>query len=67
MTFQGIDKGEHKNLMNYLKSKNIKMRSVDVETNQQIDFGDDDEDEDELGYEEEEKKGGLGKRIRRPV
>jgi hypothetical protein len=33
-TFAGIDKAEHKNLVNYLKSKNIKMRSVDVETNQ---------------------------------
>jgi len=34
ITFAGIDKSEHKNLMSYLKSKNIKMRSVDVETNQ---------------------------------
>lgn len=68
ITFAGIDKSEHKNLMSYLKSKNIKMRSVDVETNQQIDFGDEDEEEPE---EEEEKttKGGevLGKRVRKPV
>ena len=33
VTFAGIDKEEQKNLMNYLKSKNVKMRSVDVETN----------------------------------
>jgi len=32
-TFAGIDKAELKNLMGYFKSKNIKMRSVDVETN----------------------------------
>lgn len=69
ITFAGIDKSEHKNLMSYLKSKNIKMRSVDVETNQQIDFGD---DEDEQGEDEEEEKttkGGevLGKRVRKPV
>jgi len=34
ITFAGIDKAEHKNLMNYLKSKNLKMRTVDAETNQ---------------------------------
>jgi hypothetical protein len=33
-TFAGIDKAEHKNLLNYFKSKNVKMRNVDVETNQ---------------------------------
>ena len=44
-TFAGIDKGEHKNLVSYLKSKNIKMRSVDLETHQQVDFDDEDEDD----------------------
>lgn len=34
ITFAGIDKAEHKCLTNYLKSKNVKMRSVDVETKQ---------------------------------
>src|SRR5688500_7874378 len=34
VTFAGIDKEEHKNLMNYFKSKNVKVRTVDVETNQ---------------------------------
>lgn len=33
-TFAGIDKEEHKNLMNYFKSKNVKVRTVDIETNQ---------------------------------
>ena len=33
ITFAGIDKAEQKNLMAYLKSRNVKMRSVDVETN----------------------------------
>ena len=37
ITFAGIDKQEHKNLTAYMKSKGIKMRSVDVETNQEID------------------------------
>lgn len=34
ITFAGIDKDEHKGLINYLKSKNIKIRNVDVETKQ---------------------------------
>ena len=41
--------------MAYLKSKNVKMRSVDVETNQHIDLSDDDDDE------SEESKGGRRK------
>lgn len=49
--FAGIDKEEQKNLTNYLKSKNVKMRTVDVETNQQIDLS----DEDEVDVEEESK------------
>lgn len=67
-TFAGIDKAEHKNLLNYFKSKNVKMRNVDVETNQQIDFGDDEEEE---ASEEETKKtgdgGALAKRVRKPA
>lgn len=31
VTFAGIDKEEQKNLMNYLKSKNVKMRTVDTD------------------------------------
>ena len=61
-TFAGIDKAEHKGLVKYLKSKNIKMRSVDVETNQQIDF--DDESDDMMEVDEEEKGAG-GKRVRK--
>ena len=40
ITFAGIDKDEYKNLSVYLKDKNIKMRSVDVETNQHIEMSD---------------------------
>ena len=49
ITFAGIDKDEYKNLSAYLKDKGIKMRSVDVETNQHIEMSDDD------GAEEEEE------------
>ncbi len=45
VTFAGIDKQEHKNLFTYLKSKNVKMRSVDVETNREIDLSEDEEEE----------------------
>lgn len=58
ITFAGIDKAEQKNLMAYLKSKNVKMRSVDVETNQHIDLSSEDEDE-----PMEEGKGRGGKRV----
>lgn len=64
-TFAGIDKAEHKNLVNYLKSKNIKMRNLDVETNQHVDFDVDGEDEEE--DDEEVKASPSGKRIRKPV
>lgn len=47
ITFAGIDKQEHKNLINYLKSKGVKMRSVDVETNHQIDLSEGEGDEEE--------------------
>lgn len=52
ITFAGIDKEEHKNLMTYFKTKNIKVITVDVETNQQIDLSDEEED-----MSEEESKG----------
>jgi structure-specific recognition protein 1 len=32
LTFAGIDKEEQKNLTNYFRTKNVKMRTVDVET-----------------------------------
>lgn len=32
-TFAGIDKEEYKSITNYFKSKNVKIRQVDVETN----------------------------------
>ena len=63
--FAGIDKAEHKNLVNYLKNKNIKMRSVDVETQQQVDFDVDDEDLDE--EEEDDDQGAKGGRGGRPA
>jgi len=33
VTFVGIDKSEQKVLMSYLKSKNVRLRTVDIETN----------------------------------
>lgn len=57
VTFAGIDKQEHKNLINYLKAKNIKMRSVDVETNREIDLSEGEEDEEE---DSERLSGGKG-------
>lgn len=59
ITFAGIDKQEHKNLINYLKSKNIKMRSVDVETNREIDLSDGEEEEED-GSERPQKGGRRG-------
>lgn len=53
IAFAGIDKEEQKNLMSYFKSKNVKVRTIDIETNQQIDLSDEEEEE-----EEEESKGG---------
>lgn len=56
ITFAGIDKQEHKNLMSYLKAKGVKMRSVDVETNREIDV--DSEEQEEEGSEQPRKKRG---------
>ena len=55
ITFAGIDKDEYKNLSAYLKDKGIKMRSVDVETNQHIEMSDDDAAEDEEESEQPRK------------
>lgn len=55
ITFAGIDKDEYKNLSAYLKDKGIKMRSVDVETNQHIEMSDDDGAEDEEESEQPHK------------
>lgn len=55
ITFAGIDKDEYKNLSAYLKDKGIKMRSVDVETNQHIEMSDDDGAEDEEESEQPRK------------
>jgi structure-specific recognition protein 1 len=56
ITFAGIDKDEYKNLSAYLKDKNIKMRSVDVETNQHIEMSDGEEEEED---DSEPRKGGA--------
>lgn len=48
IAFAGIDKAEHKNLVAYLKAKNVRTRNVDAETNQQIELSE------EEGSEEEE-------------
>ena len=55
ITFAGIDKDEYKNLSAYLKDKGIKMRSVDVETNQHIEMSDDDGAQDEEESEQPRK------------
>ena len=51
VTFGGIEKEEQKNLISYFKSKNVKIRVVDVESNEHVVL---EEDEDS---EEEEKQG----------
>ena len=58
VTFAGIDKEEQKNLINYFKSKNVKIRILDVETNQHANYNDEDEDDEE----DEESKGGKARR-----
>lgn len=47
IAFSGIDKDEYKNLSAYLKAKGVKMRQVDVETNQQYELSDNGAEEDE--------------------
>ena len=58
VTFVGIDKSEQKVLMSYLKSKNVRLRTVDIETNQHIDFSDEGEDQDEGTDEKKDKSKG---------
>ncbi len=52
VTFAGIEKTEQRILTDYFKSKGIKLRTVDIETNQQIALSEEDDDE-----PEEESKG----------
>jgi structure-specific recognition protein 1 len=61
VTFAGIDKQEHKNLTAYLKNKNIKMRSVDTETNREIEMseGEDEDEEEDSGARGGKKRGGA--------
>jgi structure-specific recognition protein 1 len=66
ITFAGIDKDEYKNLSAYLKDKGIKMRSVDVETNQHIEMSDEEEAEDDEESEQPRKgskKAAAGKKM----
>jgi hypothetical protein len=44
VTFGGIDKEEQKNLINYFKSKNVKLRTLDVGTNELGVYTDEDEE-----------------------
>jgi structure-specific recognition protein 1 len=55
VTFMSIDKEEQAVLMNYFKSSNVKMRTVDLETNTRVDL-----DSDSAGEEQNER--GEGKR-----
>lgn len=63
IAFSGIDKDEYKNLSAYLKAKGVKMRQVDVETNQQYDVSDNggEEDEEESEAPKSKKRGDSGK------
>lgn len=45
VTFGGIDKEEQKNLVNYFKSKNVKLRTLDVGTNELGAYSDESEEE----------------------
>ena len=65
IAFAGIDKQEHKNLVAYLKAKQIKIKNVDVETNREIAYSDSGEDEEEDGSEQprqKKSKGSKGKK-----
>lgn len=53
VTFSSIDKEEQKGLINYFKTRNVKMRLVDIETNEQHNLSEDEDDEDQ---EEEKSK-----------
>jgi structure-specific recognition protein 1 len=56
ITFSSIEKQEHKNLMSYLKAKGIKMRSVDVDNNKEIDLSDEGAESEEDSEEPKKKK-----------
>lgn len=64
ITFNGIDRSEYKVITNYLKSKQIKIRTVDVDNNQQLDLSEDEEDLKDEEDEIDEKKV-VGGRVRR--
>lgn len=55
-TFAGIDKEEYKSITNYFKSKNVKIRQVDVETNQHMDLSESDEEMEDAEESKEGKK-----------
>lgn len=56
VAFAGIEKEEQKNLMDYFKTKNVKVRILNVETNTRQELQSDEDDDDE-----EESKGKSGK------
>jgi len=61
VTFMSIDKEEQQCLINYFKASNVKMRTVDLETNVHQELGSDSESQ-KSGQEEEENSRGAGKR-----
>jgi len=61
-TFNGIDRSEYKVITSYLKSRNVKIRAVDVDNNQGVDMSDEEDEE-----EEREEVKTSGGRVRRPV
>ena len=56
VSFAGIEKTEQKKLTDYFKSKGIKLRTIDIETNQQIAISDEEDDEQSKGDESQEKQ-----------
>ena len=59
ITFMSIDKEEQACLMNYFKTANVKMRTVDVETNIHQELGSDEEES--AGEEANERSAGKRK------
>ena len=60
VTFVSIDKEEQQVLMNYFKAANVKMRTVDLETNMHEELGS--ESESQKDKDASENSRGAGKR-----
>mmetsp|Transcript_25537 Transcript_25537/g.19312 ORF Transcript_25537/g.19312 Transcript_25537/m.19312 type:complete len:117 (-) Transcript_25537:155-505(-) len=59
VTFASIEKEEQKNLINYFKTKQVKVRILDVESNEHVNLKDDSSEEEEESKEKGKRsKGG---------